>query len=401
MPIYKGENTFIERIYKGEIEMKRVYKGKDLVWGLYEVIFHDRDKQITSDYQPKRYVWGVDYEVMPEFDDEFDEYKTHFDGWYEDKTFLVAIPAITKDFHKDLNLYAKWRQRKYSYGGTVRYWTWDSSGGGGGGSVDPAISTSDANELRYKGPYSSYFWDNPYAYPGNYMANCTTYCYGRALKAGLPAPTRVNAGASSWGQPSNIGDGWKFHDYTDTSSIAAVVSPGDIIVGPGHVSFVENGGYCSASWYYSNGQDYGHRSTKQEASNWYLANSSYQFYHCVAINTEVGYPGGGGGHHNNITGYMTCSEGGGRWDDEPWGVSKTECGKLPGGGTASSGSQDYPDFPDPNQIKRGDTNPSGEYRSSFWDIPIQYTDVRSWNYQNNNWTTWTQESNSEWLIDWN
>lgn len=395
MPIYKGENTFIERIYKGEIEMKRVYKGKDLVWGLYEVVFHDRNEQITDDYQPKRYVWGVDYEIMPEFDDEFDEYKTHFDGWYEDNTFLIAIPAITKDFHKDLNLYAKWRQRKYSYGGTVRYWTWDSSGGGGGGSVDPAISSEDRNELRYNGPYSNYFWDNDtniYAYAGNYMANCTTYCYGRALKAGLPAPTTRVRGADGWSDSSSLGSGWSFVSYTDEDSIASVVSPGDIIIGHTHVSFVENGGYCSASWW----TNAGNRGSAQTASDYYLREYPYRFYHCNSVRTEVSE-----GHHNDVVGYITCSEGGGRWDDEPWGVSKTECGKLPGGGTASSGSQDYPDFPDPNQIKRGETNPSGEYRSSFWDIPIQYTDVRSWNYQNNSWTTWTQESNSEWLIDWN
>lgn len=41
MPIYKG-NEFIERIGKGQDQLRRVYKGNNLVYGLFDINYHDR-----------------------------------------------------------------------------------------------------------------------------------------------------------------------------------------------------------------------------------------------------------------------------------------------------------------------------------------------------------------------
>ena len=48
-------------------------------------------------------------------------YRSHSDGWYEDNACLNYIPAITKDFCRDLDLFCKWRQRKYCFNGTYMW----------------------------------------------------------------------------------------------------------------------------------------------------------------------------------------------------------------------------------------------------------------------------------------
>ena len=403
MPIYKGEDTFIERIYKGEIEMKRVYKGKDLVWGLYEVIFHDRNEQITDDYQPKRYVWGVDYEIMPEFIDEFDTYKTHFDGWYEDKNFLVAIPAITKDFHKDLNLYAKWRQRRYFYGGTIRWWMWDdnASGGGGSSNFSPIPYTGGTTRTDGAYPYNSDVvnelnniysaYSSPaYGYPAT---ECTWWCACRTDDAGLNA-----------GKLSGLGNARSWWDrYSgDTSEDPSDVSPGDIIVfryrdsstgQPGHVAFVE-----------SRSGDSMRVSECANSTNhpWWLGVKD------VSISSSIGSGNHWAWNDEKFLGILKNGGGGGdKWDSEPYSVAKTQCD-----------NQDDPGFPRADDIKRGDVSPTGEYRPSEWSTDdkdstwqVYYTETRHFIYNDSgegSWSPWVNEatynskidSGARFLIDW-
>ena len=155
MPIYKGDE-FIERVHKGTEQLRRVYKGNELVYGLYDINYHNKE----SDYEPSNgeiteYAWGLQRNVAPniensDFDDYFDEYQSHWYGWYNDTEYSEKRPQdgdqyiIKPDEHLDLDLYAKWKQKKFSYNITYTITNYGSNSSGGGSSID--TTTQDFSE---------------------------------------------------------------------------------------------------------------------------------------------------------------------------------------------------------------------------------------------------------------
>ena len=380
MPLYQNR-TFMERIYTGGVEIKRVYRGKDLVWGIYELIYHDRTED-TSGYQPGRYVWGIRYDLMSDLDDYFEEYKTHYDGWYEDSAFIVAIPYVTKDLHKDLDLYAKWRQRKFSYNGVVRYWT-------------VKVSPSDIRDEPPTPSDSSYPWGGSGSYA---MPNCTWYAYYRAQEAGAPNPTPGFKDAGRWWLNNAI-NGWVVGSGN--------WGPGDILVWNGHVAFVEGDGEISESvWTESVYSPSSHTLNRSDtASDLYDDVITYWDYDARSMSGGYGgklstrYWSKGSSSNwasmSSMIGFLhyTGEWGGGsieEWDDEPWPVSETECS-----------DQNDPELPNANDIKRGDISPSGEYRDSFWDVINKNTDERTFDYIIKDWGNWNRISTTDWLTTWN
>lgn len=136
MPIYKNKE-FQERIELGGIEIKRVYLGKVLQYGLYELIYHNLD----GEYKPKkdlgelsRYAWGKDRVLPPQqgnldFEDFFSTYRTHFYNWNSDKSCTSKKLKIDKEDHKNFDLCAKWAQKKFAYSGDWHYYTTEHHSG--------------------------------------------------------------------------------------------------------------------------------------------------------------------------------------------------------------------------------------------------------------------------------
>lgn len=151
MPIITG-NKPIFRVKLKDVNLREVRKSNDLTWGLYEIkYFNKGPKDVESGYHEYEnvptYVWGYpDYNksikegtIEPnDFDLYIPEdasavesyitlgpgygYRSHSMKWYDDNACLNYIPAITKDFYKDLSLYCKWKQRRYRFNGT---YTWE------------------------------------------------------------------------------------------------------------------------------------------------------------------------------------------------------------------------------------------------------------------------------------
>ena len=161
MPIIVG-NKPIFRIKFKDANIREVRKSNDLQWGLYEVTYiNDGPNTTTTGYTSSTnvptYVWGYPNQTSKDhyiyepagldkhnFNLHVPEnataaeaqqalgdgygYKSHSDGWFDNNgcinypsAELYYIPAITKDFHRDLDLFCKWRQRRYRYTGTYRY----------------------------------------------------------------------------------------------------------------------------------------------------------------------------------------------------------------------------------------------------------------------------------------
>ena len=151
MPVYKG-TEFIERIHKGTEQLRRVYKGNELVYGLYDINYHNRENDYTpSNGEITEYAWGLTRDIAPEsgntdFDDYFDEYRSHWYGWYDDADYQEERPQdgdqyiIIPQDCEDLNLYAKWKQKKFSYEGSYTISGGSSTSIGGQALADEAIS---------------------------------------------------------------------------------------------------------------------------------------------------------------------------------------------------------------------------------------------------------------------
>ena len=161
MPIIIG-NRPIFRVKFTEANIREVERGDSLKWGLYEITYVNSGPNTVSigfdnDENIPDYVWGYpkysenDFYLYVPDDAAASEaeyilgsdyaYKSHSEGWYDNKdcvdnssSELYYIPAITRDFHRDLTLYCKWRQRRYSWNGvygwdkdtvsTVGHWVW-------------------------------------------------------------------------------------------------------------------------------------------------------------------------------------------------------------------------------------------------------------------------------------
>lgn len=150
MPIITG-NKPIFRIKLRDANIREVRKGNELEWGLYEITYTNKgpkDVEVGWDEGQNipNYVWGYpdysksindgtvepnDFELYTPEDATAVEsfaalgagygYKSHAVKWYDDNTCLNYIPAITKDFYRDLSLYCKWKQRRYRFTGVYAY----------------------------------------------------------------------------------------------------------------------------------------------------------------------------------------------------------------------------------------------------------------------------------------
>lgn len=149
MPIITG-NKPIFRIRFDDVNIREVRKGNELEWGLYKISYVNKGPKNTDKENITNYVWGYpDYKKEDFYLYKPDDatavesgsalgsdyaFRSHSSGWYSDRVCLNYIPAITRDFYKDLSLYCKWKQRRYSWNGVYKwmhrktvetgYWVW-------------------------------------------------------------------------------------------------------------------------------------------------------------------------------------------------------------------------------------------------------------------------------------
>lgn len=159
MPIITG-NRPIFRVKLKDVNIREIRRADELSWGLYEVTYINKGPKIVeggyeSTTNVPTYVWGYPnqtaadkYIYIPdpssglnkkEFNIHIPEdataeeakavlgssygYRSHSEGWFENNecSDFSFIPAITRDFYRDLTLFCKWRQRKYCFNGTYMY----------------------------------------------------------------------------------------------------------------------------------------------------------------------------------------------------------------------------------------------------------------------------------------
>lgn len=145
------DNGPIFRVKLGDVNIREIRKGSELEWGLYEITYtnkgpKDIDTGFDSENNIPNYVWGYpdykksiedgtlepnDFNLFIPDNASAEEaksalgnnygYRSHSDGWFSDNNCLIFFPAITHDFHRDLDIFCKWRQRKYCFNGTYAY----------------------------------------------------------------------------------------------------------------------------------------------------------------------------------------------------------------------------------------------------------------------------------------
>lgn len=283
MPIYKG-TQFIERVYKGTEKLRRVHKGNELTYGLYDITYHNKnDLYQPSNGEITEYAWGLTRNIAPEngntdFDDYFEDYRTHWFGWYDDNTLEIERPKKDNQYiiipqdKEDLNLFAKWKQKKFSYEGSYTI----------SGTIDNSYTSE--GDVIFNSLYDLYTSGIPISYIKNEdgtfkkgwaggrsnvtnynnigsFRQCVWWVAGRSWDiAGQPADglprgsLRPNSvwgfrngnqmfGDTSWPKEGGVG-----HEGEDLSS---KIRPGDILCygwdgistslsdGPGHVQIVE------------------------------------------------------------------------------------------------------------------------------------------------------------------
>ena len=157
MPIIVGNKPIFRIKYK-DADIREVYKGDTLKWGFYFINYINKGpKDVQAGWGAQNnilnYVWGYPNQSEEDFylyvPDNITAteaesllgkdygYKSHADGWFDnhqcindEEKELFYIPAITRDFHRDLTLFCKWRQRRYVFSGIYRYevdegnWKW-------------------------------------------------------------------------------------------------------------------------------------------------------------------------------------------------------------------------------------------------------------------------------------
>lgn len=330
------QNVFTQRIYHGDVEIRRVYLGDNLMWGLYDITYH-----LAGVTQPSNvvneYVWGIADIDLPKPTWQGESFFTKFNGWYEGNTYVTTVPAITKDLHEDLELYAKWTQRKYTYSGTYTYseqvWV------GGGGSVE---------DIRTSYPSTSndnYDWS-----AGSLIGECTWYCVGRVHEI---SNKWLFGSKSTWGNACN----W-YNNYSGSKSDDDP-SAGDVIVWgwsepdykvPGHVAVIER----------INGD-----------GTAFISECNWSTTHGFDNKTLVlGTDRPGNGHTFPFIGYLH-SGGGGHWETKTYNVNVSE--------TDNGINQKSPQRP---------SAPRGS-----WSQFNEYTYERDYHYNTN--------GSGEWREDWN
>ena len=149
MPIIVG-NRPIFRIRFQDANIREVRKGNELKWGLYKIDYiNEGPKKVGVGWESGQnipnYVWGYPAQSKQDFyfyepedvtaaeaKEKLGEnfgYRSHSDGWFtkHECNELYYIPAVTRNFHKDLTLFCKWRQRRYKFNGTYSWLTEETS----------------------------------------------------------------------------------------------------------------------------------------------------------------------------------------------------------------------------------------------------------------------------------
>lgn len=412
MPILHNERPLFRIKFK-DANIREVRRGTELEWGLYEITYFTGSDSIQNTENITEYVWGYPGYVPEDFTLTFPEgddyiyggfsapkagelfgsansYRTGGQGWYSEPECLTYIPAITREFHKDLLLFCKWTQRQYRWSGTItnKRYTWIE---GGGGSFTPK---TDSSGLGYGESLHSFYWDvnnNPGAtadgtYRGtNCLPNCTTYAYGRCLQLGIGAPVKGFPGAGRWAD-----DGIRNFDKVNYSSSS--LEEGDILVWKTsnipHVAVYEGGGMVSASGW-SNTNHYGALyNTMEKISNyWYgTARSDPHAFNYKTIRWESDWVGGDPDYILKTSSALHGGGGGeGYWGNEET-QSMTLAENICGQGTwaAGSGTQNFPRAPQKYDQEDENRNPGAHWRTNQkWDPLNTSTWERSITYEQN------------------
>jgi len=257
MPVYK-DNNFIHRIKFGNEEIRRVYKGNELQYGLYDVLYKygsELPESVTLENAISKYVWGLEYPLPNEEGVEYrgkimkltfnklsapENYLYHWYGWYlyNKSGNKEYIENIGKDFHKNLNLFSHWSQKDFRYSGIYHYQTWepgfeviDEWPGSPGGYDKP----DESNEYYDWSVYKD--WRSKYSRP----TFCTWYVNGRTgeVSGGHFAPTGAQSvywDANRWLEEAAAA-GEEVHYVGD----GYIPKAGDVAVfgGERHVMFIE------------------------------------------------------------------------------------------------------------------------------------------------------------------
>ena len=143
MPVIH-RNRPIFRIKFKDADIREVRKGNELQWGLYLITYTNKGpKDVIVGWEEgdniPNYVWGYpnqkkeDFKLVNPEDATAAEskealgdgygYRSHAVGWYSnyDCDDLYFIPVVERDFHKDMELFCKWKQRRYLYNGVGEY----------------------------------------------------------------------------------------------------------------------------------------------------------------------------------------------------------------------------------------------------------------------------------------
>lgn len=151
MPILVNNRPLLRIKLGDNVNIREVRAGTDLVWGLYEITYNNGINLGDTSSNITEYVWGYPGNIPEDFTLVLPEgmdytgtggflavevgsvlgtnnaYRSKALGWYNNPqcidnpsdTSLSYIPAITRDFHQDLLLFCKWKQRQYRYKGSL------------------------------------------------------------------------------------------------------------------------------------------------------------------------------------------------------------------------------------------------------------------------------------------
>lgn len=323
MPI-QFNGTALPRIKLGNEQVYRVYKGNELVWGLYNLTYNVGPGSVEQN--PKTFVWGIGVSSLPTPTCT----GATFDGWYLDSSLSESTIGISKNIHKDTNIYAKFIRQKTQY--KVHYKVDEGHDvSDGGGSFSPRTSAPDV-------------YSYPYNYRGAYTFQCAWYSYCRSAEISGEYPWN---GYHLGGARSYYYWPWdKSQDRWDVR-LGAVAAYGDAYWSGGelyssnpHTAVVE-GIDGSTVWL----SDYNHMG--DESFHYYSRSLSETTSKLFGINTWYGWcynktGGGGGSHHvENWVNYETD------WQDD-------------------------------------ESYPNGEKVSVETRVVYSY-----WNYNTSNWTEWS------------
>lgn len=284
MPIKFSSTIDVPRIKFGQSteNIRRAYLGQTLVYGLYDVHYYDRSYIDT--YSPKLYAWGykpeaVEFPKPQDWSTYFDTHWTHWGdddgehGWYEDNTLTIQKDKIDIDDHRDLDMYARWRQRRYAYKGVVAYDVYRY--------VPPGPGPGPGGDFPYTDTTPKIM----------YTGQCTQYCYSRSSEVFGSACVNSSYGnASTWLSSINTAEGW----YNASGSSPR---PGDVVVysdgGAGHVLFIETSDYIITQ---SNVRYPGGSWAQYYVDNGYTDDGVHPRYNaelfsCVSVSNLNGYLG--------------------------------------------------------------------------------------------------------------